>query len=412
MCTKERQMPRQATPLTDTRIKSLKPKDTRYRTSDTGGLLLEVMPSGAKIWRYRYQMFGVRQPTLTIGNYPDVSLANARKQRDEWAALVASGISPKAAVLANKTAHLNTVKAFGLDWLASQLVGKSQSYTTTMTRIFEKDVIPAIGRMPLSEVKPADILRLCERIKARGSPKMALLTRNVVRRMYDYAIARQMAETNPATALVARFIATSESRTRVLSGQEIGDVMRAIYQSDIRRSLRLALHLLLITMVRKTELTEATWSEVDLDAGVWDIHEDRMKKDKPHRVYLSQQAKDMFQELKDWSNGSAYVFPSPHGREDKPISKSALNVAIRSLSLDVQHFVLHDFRRTASTHLHEMGHASDAIEIALAHKIGGIKGIYNRAEYAKQRRLILQAWADFVDAQIEGAAVTPIFKVA
>lgn len=405
-------MPRQATPLTDTRIKSLKPKDTRYRTSDTGGLLLEVMPSGAKIWRYRYQMFGVRQPTLTIGNYPDVSLANARKQRDEWAALVASGISPKAAVLANKTAHLNTVKAFGLDWLASQLVGKSQSYTTTMTRIFEKDVIPAIGRMPLSEVKPADILRLCERIKARGSPKMALLTRNVVRRMYDYAIARQMAETNPATALVARFIATSESRTRVLSGQEIGDVMRAIYQSDIRRSLRLALHLLLITMVRKTELTEATWSEVDLDAGVWDIHEDRMKKDKPHRVYLSQQAKDMFQELKDWSNGSDYVFPSPHGREDKPISKSALNVAIRSLSLDVQHFVLHDFRRTASTHLHEMGHASDAIEIALAHKIGGIKGIYNRAEYAKQRRLILQAWADFVDAQIEGAAVTPIFKVA
>lgn len=405
-------MPRQGTPLTDTRIKSLKPKDTRYRTSDTGGLLLEVMPSGAKIWRYRYQMFGVRQPTLTIGNYPDVSLANARKQRDEWAALVANGISPKEAVMANKTAHLNTVKAFGLDWLESQLVGKSRSYATTMTRIFEKDVIPAIGRMPLNEVKPADVLKLCDRIKARGSPKMALLTRNVVRRMYDYAVARQMAETNPATALVARFIATSESRTRVLSGQEIGEVMRVIHQSDIRRNLRLALHLLLITMVRKTELTEATWAEVDLNAGVWDIHEDRMKKDKPHRVYLSQQAKAMFLELKDLSNGSAYVFPSPHGREDKPISKSALNVAIRSLSLDVQHFVLHDFRRTASTHLHEMGHPSDAIEIALAHKIGGIKGVYNRAEYVTQRRQIMQAWADFVDAQILGASVTPLFKAA
>ena len=102
-------MPRQATPLTDTKIKSLKPKATRYRTSDTGGLLIEVMPSGAKIWRYRYQLFGVRQPPLTIGNYPDVSLAAARKQRDEWASLVAHGASPKEAVLANKTAHLNTV---------------------------------------------------------------------------------------------------------------------------------------------------------------------------------------------------------------------------------------------------------------------------------------------------------------
>lgn len=205
-------MPRQGTPLTDTKIKSLKPKAERYRAGDTGGLQLEVMPSGSKIWRYRYQLFGVRQPPLTIGNYPDVSLADARKQRDEWASLVAHGVSPKEAVLANKAAHLNTVKAFGTDWLESQISRASTSYYTTLKRIFQKDVIPAIGRMPLREVKPSDILKLCDRIKDRGSPKMALLTRNVVRRMYDYAIARQMAETNPATAVVARFISTQESK--------------------------------------------------------------------------------------------------------------------------------------------------------------------------------------------------------
>ena len=108
-------MPRQGTPLTDTKIKSLKPKAERYRAGDTGGLQLEVMPSGSKIWRYRYQLFGVRQPPLTIGNYPDVSLADARKQRDEWASLVAHGVSPKEAVLANKAAHLNTVKAFAAE---------------------------------------------------------------------------------------------------------------------------------------------------------------------------------------------------------------------------------------------------------------------------------------------------------
>jgi len=164
-------MPRLATPLTDTKIKSLKPKAIRYRTSDTGGLQLEVMPSGSKIWRYRYQLFGVRQPPLTIGNYPEVSLADARKQRDEWASLVAHGASPKEAVLANKTAHMNTVKAFGSEWLQSQIEGKSKSYATTMQRIFQKDVIPMIGRIPLREVKPSDILKLCDRIKDRGSPK-------------------------------------------------------------------------------------------------------------------------------------------------------------------------------------------------------------------------------------------------
>lgn len=405
-------MPRQATALTDTKIKSLKARADRYRTSDTGGLMLEIMPSGSKIWRYRYQLHGVRQPSLTIGSYPEIGLADARKRRDEWAGLVARGESPKRAVQTAKSAMLNTVSAFGAEWLNEQIVGKSKSYVTTMRRLMTKDVFPMLGSIPLSEVKPADILELCDKIKSRGAPKMALLTRNVLRRMYDYAIARQLAETNPAAALVARFIATEESRTRVLSPVEIGQVLRAIYASDIRRALKIALNLLFITMVRKAELTEASWSEFDLDAGIWEIPAERMKKDKLHRVHLSRQALAMLAELKACSGKSVYLFPSTRGLEDRPISKSTLNQAVRALSIDVQHFVLHDFRRTASTHLHEMGHNSDAIERALAHKIQGIKGVYNRADYAEQRRVILQAWADFVQAQFDGATITPLFRSA
>ncbi len=405
-------MPRQATPLTDTKIKSLKPKADRYRVSDTGGLLLEVMTSGSKIWRYRYQLHGVRQPALTIGNYPEISLADARRQRDEWSAMVAKGESPKRAVQAAKVERLNTVSIFAEAWIAEQLPGKSESYQTTMRRILDKDVLPWLGGMPLADVKPADVLELCDRIKSRGSPKIALLTRNVLKRMYDFAIARGLVESNPAAALVARFIATEESRTRVLSEKEIGEVMRAVYVSDIRRPLKLALHLLAVTMVRKAELTESTWSEIDLDAGIWDIPAERMKKDQPHRVYLSRQAKELLIELQALSGHSLYLFPSSRGEADRPISKSTLNQAVRALSLDVQHFVLHDFRRTASTHLHEMGFPSDAIEKALAHKIVGIKGVYNRAEYAEQRRTIMQAWADFVQAQIDGAKVIPLFKQA
>jgi integrase len=165
-------------------------------------------------------------------------------------------------------------------------------------------------------------------------------------------------------------------------------------------------------MVRKSELTEARWAEFNLDEAIWDIPAERMKMDRPHRVYLSRQALTMLAELRTYSGESDYLFPSTRGRDDRPISSSTLNQAVRALSMDVQHFVLHDFRRTASTHLHEMGHPSDAIERALAHKILGIKGVYNRAEYAQQRRTILQAWADFVQAQVERGSVTPLFHQA
>jgi len=403
-------MPRQATPLTDTRIKALRAKPTRYRISDTFGLLLEVMPSGSKIWRYRYQLYGVRHPALTIGSYPEIGLADARKQRDQWAALVARGESPKSAVAASKAERLNTVEAFAEQWMSEQMQDKSESYRRNVERVFRKDIFPKLGRVPLSELTPSDVMALCDGIKSRGSPKMALFSRNVLKRMFDFAIARQLATTNPAAALVARFIATEESRTRVLNTVEIGVMLRTIYASEIRRPLKIALHLLLITMVRKSELAEARWAEFDLSTAVWDVPAERMKKDKPHRVYLSKQAIDLLNELKSLCGQSEFLFPSSRGNTDKPISKSTLNQAVRALSMEIQHFVLHDFRRTASTHLHEQGYSSDAIEKALAHKATGIKGVYNRAEYAEQRQLILQAWADFVDAQLRGATVTPIFR--
>ncbi len=229
---------------------------------------------------------------------------------------------------------------------------------------------------------------------------MALFTRNVLKRMYEYAVARHVATTNPAQALVARFIATQESRTRVLTPGEIGNVLRSIYASDIRRLHKLALRLLILAMVRKSELIEARKSEFDLDASIWRIPAERMKKDKEHWVYLSAQAVAMLRAIFALTEGRAFLFPTSRGGKDVPIAKSTLNTAVRALSMDVQHFVLHDFRRTASTHLHEMGQSSDAIEKALAHNIKGIKGVYNRAEYAEARRRILQLWADFVDAQI------------
>lgn len=402
-------MPKIAEPLTDTEIRKLKPKLERYRLTDAGGLLLEVMPSGAKIWRYRYTLAGKRCAPCTIGPYPEISLADARKKRDEWAALVASGKSPAESVKEEKRAQqFNTVQAFADYWLKEEVAQRSEGYKKVMRRVMEKDVFPVLGDRDMTSITPADVLALCDKIKKRGAPKMALATRDAMRRMYDFAIARQVAQFNPAAALVARFIATQESRTRVLEAREIGKVLRSIHRSDIRRSLKLALHLLVITMVRKSELIEARWDEFDFQAREWNIPAERMKKDLPHRVYLSEQAMAMLAEMRQLAGRSAFLLPTVRGGADKPIAKSTLNQAVRALDMDVQHFVLHDFRRTASTHLHEMGYPSDAIEKALAHKITGIKGVYNRAEYASQRRELLQAWADFVGAQVaEGGVVIP-----
>lgn len=226
--------------------------------------------------------------------------------------------------------RFDTVREFGDDWYTVQIAGMSPEYGRTIKRAVEKDIYPAIGNKPLPNVTPGDVLAICDRIKARGAPKMALSTRNVIKRLFEYAIARQLAPTNPAHAVVARFVATQDSRTRVLSPDEIGTVLRAVYVSDIRRALKLAIHLLILTMVRKSELIEARWSEFDLDAGIWRIPAHRMKKDKEHWVYLSSQAVVMLRELYEQTGNYEHVFPSTRGRGDKPIAKSTLNQAVRS----------------------------------------------------------------------------------
>jgi integrase len=247
------------------------------------------------------------------------------------------------------------------------------------------------------------VLALTDRIKGRGSEQAALLVRNILKRMYAFAIARQVAQSNPAAAIQARYIAQAKARDRSLSKDEIGEILRLIWRSSMRTSNKAALHLLLITMVRKTELTKARWENVDLERGEWHIPE--TKNGKPHVVYLSDQAQRLFQELRLAAGASPYVLPSrsdPSG----PIASSTLNHALEALGIPSERsFVIHDLRRTASTHLHEAGFPSDVIEKALNHTIGGVRGVYNRAAYADARRQMLQQWADMVDRWTAGADV-------
>ena len=418
--------------LTDTKLRKLKPREQTFSESDGGGLFIEVTPSGKRGWGMRYRLIG-KQEKARLGEYPAYSLAEARAWREDCAALVKRGLSPMAlkrgdpipndakpetremaqSFLKNwcwqavekvrakeaEAKAADTVEAFAWRWYA-EVAEPGNSNPRNIKRVLEKDVIPAIGAKQVAEVTVTDVLAITDRIKARGADQMALQTRNVMKRLFAYAIAREKATFNPAAAVEAKFIATARSRDVALTPDEIGRLLRAIYQSSMKRAHKLALHLLILCMVRKSELIEARWEEIDFDKAEWAIPGERMKKDKPHLVPLSRQAVAMFEELKGLASGSEWVFPS-RGSLNKPIAHSTLNVAVRALEFDVRDFVIHDFRRTASTHLHEAGFNSDWIEKALAHETKGIRGVYNRAQYADQRREMLQWWADFVDSQIE-----------
>ncbi|MHB8414805.1 MAG: tyrosine-type recombinase/integrase [Acidiferrobacteraceae bacterium] len=258
-----------------------------------------------------------------------------------------------------------------------------------------KDVLPAIGEKPVADVTIPDILAITDAVKARGADQMALQTRNVIKRLFAYAIARGKTRFNPAAAIEARFIAMARSRDVVLSQHEIGQLLRGIYQSSIRRQ-----HKLVLCRIRKGELIGAHWEEIGFEKAERLIPAEQMKKDKPHLVPLSKQALAMLEELKGLAGNSSWVLPSRNTLKE-PIAHSTLNQAIRSLDLGVRDFVIHDFRRTASTQLHEAGFNSDWIEKALAHEQKGVRGVYNEAEYLAQRREMLQWWVDLADAQIE-----------
>lgn len=421
--------------LSDTKLRNLKPANKAFQEADEGGLFVDVQPSGTRVFRLRYRMGGrgAKQEKITLGDYPTYSLAEARTWRDDCKALAGRGLSPMAlkrgdpipqdvptttkelaqifirewCLQAHKKAQIkeeairetNTIESFASRWY-TEIVEPANSNPRNIKRILEKDVIPAIGRKQIADVTVTDILAITDKIKQRGADQMALQTRNVLKRLFAYAIAREKIRFNPAAAIEAKFIAQAKSRDVALTPEETGKLLQAIYQSSMKRAQKLALHLLILCMVRKGELIGARWEELDLEKREWVIPGERMKKGRPHLVPLSRQAVAMFEELKKLASGSEWVFPS-RNTIGQPMAHSTLNVAVRALESDVRDFVIHDFRRTASTRLHEANFNPDWIEKCLSHEQKGIRGVYNMAQYADQRREMLQWWADFVDSQIQ-----------
>ena len=314
---------------------------------------------------------------------------------------VAHGQSPAAAKQAEKAVREGraTDIAFANLWYAD-VVSRTKSKPRNIRRVLDMDVLPAIGEKPVAEVTIPDILAIADVVKACGADQMALQTRSVIKRRFDYAIARGTTHFNPAAAIEARLTATARSCDVAFLQAEIRQLSRGIDESSIRRPYKHVLHLLILCMVRKGELIGARWAEIDFEKAQWLIPAERMTKDKPRLVPLSKQAVAMFEEPKGRVANSPWGLPSRSTLRE-PSAHSTLNQTIRSLDLGVWDFVIHDFRRTESTQLHEADFNSDWIEKARTHEQKGVRGVYNKAEYLMQRREMLQRWVDLVDAKIE-----------
>ena len=384
--------------LTDAGIKALKPKAVRYLVSDGGGLNLEIRSNGTCSWVYRYRLQG-RPEKVIIGGYPAISLKRARGERDKLRTTVADGKSP--AQLKKQTRQRlsseMTVKEFGERYFSEVVVGDRKD-PTQVRRYLDKDIYPAVelGNKPLREVSPVDVQAVVFRKRDNGRQAAAGQLRGVLKGLFRYAVALQLIQTNPVDSLPMRYVTQARPRTRALSPAEIRCYLQTLYRSNCRRQFKLALHLILLTLVRKSELLLARWEHVDFESGEWQIPAGNSKNGLPHVVYLSRQASALFRELKGLAGASELVLP---GRSSlsKPFAANALNQALQGMSFDMEPFTIHDSRRTASTLLHEKGFVSDVIEKALNHTIGGVRGVYNKAEYAEQRKKMLQFWADFVE---------------
>ncbi len=384
--------------LTDTTLKALKPRDKPYTLADERGLYVEVFPTGGVIWRFRYRING-RQEKLTLGRYPALTLKNARLRRHEAAQAAAMGTSPAQQKQLAKVAAADetTVADFG-ERFFREIVAKDRQNLTSPLRYFDKSIVPAIGTKAVRDVTTEDVRAIIWKKKDEGFDAAAGEIRGLLKRLFDYALTAGLATTNPVRALPMRHVHKAKSRERALSGDEIRKFLTAAFESNIRRQFKIGLHLILLTMVRKSELLLARWEHVHFEQAEWHIPAEHSKTGKPHIVFLSRQSMSLFKELQALAGGSELVMPG-RGSLTKPFAHNAINTALKTAlaGQPIPAFTIHDLRRTASTHLHEKGWPSDVVEKALNHTIGGVRGVYNRAEYEPQRREMLQSWADYIE---------------
>lgn len=388
-------------------VDTAKGKEKPYKLADGGGLYLLVNPNATKYWRLKYRVSG-KEKLLAVGVYPDVSLADARGKRDEAKKILAAGGDPgeekKTVKLAKKASVENTFEALAREWHAMKEPHWSKGYAEDLMEAFENDIFPYIGKRPVDDIKPLQVLEALRKLEKRGVLDKMRKIRQACSQTFRYAIVTGRAESNPAGDLAGALTIQKHKHYPHLVASEFPEFLQSLNDYSGSIVTQIATRLLMLTGVRTIELRAAEWAEFDLDKGVWEVPQSRMKMRRPHLVPLSEQVLLLLHQLQDITGRFKLVFP---GRNDstKPMSEASINQVIKRMGYGGR-ATGHGFRHTMSTILHEQGFNTAWIETQLAHvDKNSIRGTYNHAQYLDGRREMLQWYADYMDSLERGENV-------
>lgn len=388
-------------PLTDTAIKKVKPSATPVKLSDGRGLYLLVNPVGSKLWRWKYRVLG-KEKVMSLGAYPDVSLAQAREGMEQARKILAAGDDPmairKADKVATRTAAEHSFESVARKWWTQWKPARSEQHAGQVMRRFEANVFPHIGSRPVSEIQAPELVAMLKAIEARGVNDLAKRALQTSSQVFRYAIAHGLATRNPANDIKPGDVLASRQKHHLarIDRKELPELLRHIEAYQGAAITRLAMKLMAMTFVRTTELIAARWEEFDLDAARWDIPAERMKMKTPHIVPLSAQVVNLLKTLHLITGHSRLLFPGERDHE-KCMSNNTILKALERMGYKGR-MTGHGFRGVASTLLHEMDFDHTHIELQLAHQERDeVSAAYNHALYLKQRTRMMQEWSDYLD---------------
>jgi len=404
--------------LSDTGIRKAPRPDKPKKLADGGGLYLLLNPNGSKWWRFKYRYAG-KEKLLSLGTYPDTSLADAREKRDAARKQLAAGIDPGAHRKAEKAAGeeraANSFEVIAREWHAKQSKSWVELHASRIMLRMENDIFPWLGTRPIAEITAKELLATVNRIVDRGATESAHRVLQNCGQVFRYAIATGRAERNPAADLKGALPPVKQKHLAAITDPNaIGALLRAI--DDYRGSLvtKCALRLAPLVFVRPGELRQAEWAEFDLDKAEWNIPAEKMKMREPHLVPLPPQAVEILRELYALTGRGRYVFPSARSPK-RPMSNNAVLAALRRMGYATDEMSGHGFRAMARTVLDEVLHfRPDYIEHQLAHAVRDPNGrAYNRTAHLAERKKMMRAWADYLDAlKARGNVVTIRKKLA
>lgn len=387
-------------PLTDTEIRKTKPAAKPLKLSDGKGLYLLVNPTGSKLWRWKYRVDG-KEKLMTLGAYPDLSLAQARMRHEDERRLLLTGTDPMAQRKADKHARQlaadNSFATVAALWWASWKAARSERHAEYVLRRLNDDVFPAIGARPIAEIEAPELVRMVKVIESRGALDIAKRALQTTGQVFRYAIAHGLATRNPAADIKPGDVLASRKRENYarLDAKELPELLRRIDAYQGTPTTRLAMKLMTMTFVRTSELIGARWEEFDLTAGRWNLPAERMKMKTPHVVPLSVQAVEVLRTLALLTGGRELLFPGERDHA-RPMSNNTILKALERMGYKYR-MTGHGFRGIASTLLHEMNFEHAHIEIQLAHQErNAVSASYNHATYLPQRSNMMQSWSDYL----------------